>query len=290
MDPSPLSGIAYTDQEVRLWRWIESPRDAEIRAVLDKGLDPGRLSMDELYLLISFTRRCALAAARTGDPAPIRYGYAALAALDQERMDRRDVIWAGAVLTWAAQRLGLDAAALAATATAQLSRDAAALIVGTTGTRVDLSGDWGFIPRETPDGLVLFGTEHAYFAPESDLTAMTVALADEIERAGYRITSLTLGSEFPTVWVGGRTRLTRGLTGCTDLHADQDDIRDGLLVFLLEAPRASRAAAIAAAATANEHVLALASGKVAAVLSLMPGHTLPPIHFEPMIRRILAQA
>ncbi|MFI6291681.1 hypothetical protein ACIBEJ_08855 [Nonomuraea sp. NPDC050790] len=289
MDPA-WADPGYDYRAQQLWRWTDSPCDAAVRAALDAGLTPDRLSLDDLYLLITFARRCVLAAARTSDPAHVRYGYAALAALDLNRVDWRDGTWAAHLVTWAAQRLGLDAPALAAAAAEHAHPDTGEVLVGSTGQNVDISADWGYLPWKTPGGLVLLATEHEPYSPDADLAAVAIAMALELENAGYLVGEVTVGSDLPAVWVDDREKLTKKLAGCAYLRGEQSGVDDGVLVFFAEARGPSRARAIATAAGSNERALALADGKIATLLIAQPGHDLPLIHFEAALRRALERA
>ncbi|MFI6540884.1 hypothetical protein ACIBHY_51100 [Nonomuraea sp. NPDC050547] len=289
-EPDILGTPGYDFRAHQLWRWTDSPCDAAIRAALDTGLTSARLSLDDFYVLITFARRCTLAAARTADPSHVRYAYAALATLDLKRVDWRDGTWAANLVTWAAQRLGLDAPALAATAAEHASPETGEVLVRSTTQHVDISADWGYLPWQTPGGLVLLSTEHEPYSPDADLAAVGIAMAVELENAGYLVGEVTVGSDLPAVWVDDREKLTKKLAGCAYLRGEQSGVDDGVLVFFAEARGPSRARAIVAAAGAYEHALAFAEGKIATILIAQPGHTLPLIHFEPALRRALESA
>ena len=100
---SPLSGAAYD-----LWagdhdlvRFSPSPVDRVVRAVVTEFRNApleqrstlrDRLTMDDCYTLISYARRTAVLAARESDTAAAGDAAVALAMIDADRVDWRDVL------------------------------------------------------------------------------------------------------------------------------------------------------------------------------------------------------
>lgn len=295
---SPLAGVRYDGPAVDLWRWVDARPDTVVAAFADgygdlDATDRARvrtsLSMDDCYTLVTFVRRCALAAIRTGDPTRVATAFDTLSAVTLERVDWRDA-WVAIVLaTYAGRRLGLDVAAVAAPAAARAEPDVAEMLTEVTGRPVDLVEICGYREVDTPTGPVFFGDEGEPFTPTIDLLAVALAVAGAIDRDSYRVTDVTAGAELPDVWLGGDDRpdpagrhaaaATRRLTGCVDVHAEPrpDGGNAGaggnahfLLAFVAEAADVPDAGAIAAAAEADPlpgaTQLGVARGRLCAVL------------------------
>ncbi len=206
------------------------------------------LTTDDFYTLLTFTRRSALAALR-GNPASAREGVVALTATDAQRVDWRDVTVAAALLSYALGREGdprspfLEAAEGAEATVAEILRRFAR--EPATSLR-----PWGFREVETADGMVLFEDWGHPFRPTVDLTAVALSVAGVLAADVYRVTSIGVGSDLPTVWLGGG-RPAAPLAGCVVIHAALAPSQQ-LTVFLGEAATAEDAAAIASAsATAS---------------------------------------
>ncbi|WP_327090560.1 hypothetical protein OIE66_08035 [Nonomuraea sp. NBC_01738] len=263
----------YTPAAQRLWRWTDATQDAQITTLLAGRVNPATLTLDDLYQLITFVRRSALAALRTRSDTHLTYGFAALALLDLERVDWRDAAWAAALLTWSAQRLDTDPSALAALAVKDADPETAELITHAAAESVDLSGDWGYRAWPTADGLVLLDTEDEPYAPDADLVARLLSLCEALAADGYEVEEVTVACELPSVWVGERDRLVRGLAGCACLDTD------GLLVYLAETRTPAQASAIAAAADAygGAH-LATSKNLLAMIAITQPDRDVPTPH------------
>src|SRR5262245_59508017 len=73
--PSPLQDVAYPARATVLWRWVDASQDATVWAFVRaySGLADGArvrasLTLDDCYTLMTYARRCALAALRNEDP------------------------------------------------------------------------------------------------------------------------------------------------------------------------------------------------------------------------------
>ena len=66
------------------------------------------LTMDDLYTLLAFARRSALASLQSRASPSVHHGLVALTAVDAERVDWRDLSVAAELLAWAIARAGED--------------------------------------------------------------------------------------------------------------------------------------------------------------------------------------
>lgn len=64
--------------------------------------------MEDFYTLLAFTGRCALASLRGRTEPSLQAALAALTAIDQERVDWRDVAVAAELVAWAMLQAGID--------------------------------------------------------------------------------------------------------------------------------------------------------------------------------------
>lgn len=251
----------YSRQAQRLWRWVDAPQDVEVagfvalQSMLD-GDERARLraglSDSDQHTLITFARRIALATLRTGDPAALVAAFEALAAIDGERVDERDLASAAALVTYAAQRAG--AARSAAETAARAEPAVAEILLDLAAEEVDLPGDWGLREVTTPDGVVLVQDDGEGYSPESGLTARALGVAALLEADRYPHAEITVGTGLPPVWLGeGHEELLRSLGPVVSVHAEPEPGPDGrtfhfVLVFLAEAATVQDAAAVAAGA------------------------------------------
>ncbi|GIG90863.1 hypothetical protein [Plantactinospora endophytica] len=294
---SPLRGVDYAPAAECLWRWVAAPADAAVRAFLTgyvRQSAAGRrrlragLCPDDLYTLLTFARRRALAAIRTGDEAEVLAAFDAFSAIELHRIDWRDVWVSTALASYAAEWLGLAPPETVRAAANRADPELAALLFEVTRDSVDLAEECGYRVLETPTGRVLVDDEGDPYAPTADLAGLAFRAATLLERDNYQVGQVSVAATPPTGWPGadppesldvdpteplgvdpteplGADRAEsavvesavvealRGLTGCVCLHAEPDGAGVGaeqqvLLLFLVEAATAEDAATIAGAA------------------------------------------
>jgi hypothetical protein len=146
---------------------------------------------------------------------------------------------------------------------------------------IDLAESCGYREVRTSKGVALFDTGYAHFSPEADLESIAFESAVALEDNGYEIGDITLASDLPLTWLGGRegsaiARMAGSLSGCVAIHgvprADPAPRSSGqmLLVFLGEAASERDAREIAAAAedasSSQRTELGLASRRICAVI------------------------
>jgi hypothetical protein len=210
--PSPLEGVAYDPSTgaLDLHRWVESPVDRAVASFASTYADLGpdeaarvraALRMDDFYTLLAFARRSALSSLRGSTDPSLADGLAAVSAVELERVDWRDAVVAGELLAWAMARAGLDHATefrrlepQQDDAMKQALRPIAARPAG------ELSpGMWRCVT--TPAGPALAGDDFERFEPTADLVAIAITLQDVLEADVYRVGSIDVGSELPSVWL-----------------------------------------------------------------------------------------
>ena len=290
LGPSPMAGLSYPPSAVRLWRWEESPVDPAIAALTLEfaGLPASAraqmrasLAMDDFYELLTFTRRSALAALRSGNAAPLAPAFTALAMIEQARIDWRDLTVAAGLVCGAGRIVGAPVPGWVDRAAALAEPECAQTLLAFRTSKPDLAATCGLIAVETAEGVVLFDSGFGRYAPRADLAGMALACAQGLEAQGYTIESITLACDLPPVWLGAAEgsrlgRIAESLAGCVSIsgspQADPSPWAPDqhLLVFLAEARKPDEAAEIARAAQERRDSdcsqIGVASDKLCAVV------------------------
>lgn len=236
---SPLAGVVYDGRrgEFDLHRFVPSDTDDEIRAFLGRytpDMQPA-LTEGDFYTLLNFARRTALAVIRGADEARLQDARAAIAAVDEDRVDWRDVAVASAL--------------------------------------VDDPDSSGYVRIETPDGpgLVLSpATSHV----SAHLMTIAFRLEAVVEQDTYRVTDISGGDPVHAVWFSGQVdqelgalRATVTLTAQLDPATEEEAGSQQFTVFLAEAASDADAERLAAAAVPADwfQALGVAAGRTCCV-------------------------
>ena len=167
----------------------------------------GAISMGEFYILMGFADRSAVFALREGDPAILQDGLTALAMIDGERIDFRDVLMSIALLNHSAERLQVDvaatfesAAALAEPRTAELLRS----FVRREPSSKSLEKSWGHREVELDSGIGFVSSGFAEYQPQHDLIGLGLGIAAALDADElYDAHSIEVASELPPIWLSG---------------------------------------------------------------------------------------
>ena len=269
-EPSPLIGVAYGQPraELSVLHFKVVSTDEIVDDLVTQFAAAGRgdrearrsdLTMDDFYTLLTYARRAAVRAIRSRDEAVASRGVTALALIDLDRVDWRDVAWQAGLLSYAIHRIGGTASgAFEMAATLADGESAAFLRSLASRPPADLS-EWGFREVQTAEGAGLIEDEGAPYRPESDLVGLAEALAAGVRGDIWQLSDPVIGSDLPTVWLQGGTPedlepALRSITGCVTLqgtHAAQDSSihrAQHMVVFLAETQDPQAASIIAAAA------------------------------------------
>lgn len=231
--PSPLRGITYDPSrgELDLHRFVESPAD-ELLHDFTAGYAPlpadrreavrASLTLDDFYNLLTFAKRSALAALRSGDATQARAGLTALTAIDAERVDWRDVSVAAALLSYVMRD---QRAELFLEASARSDRTVGEILQGLAQEPVESLEDWGYRAVATAGGRVFFEDYGERYEPAIDLIELALRIAAVIEHDLYRVTSIGVGNDVPEVWLRSGdqpavSRAVESLAGCVGIQAD----------------------------------------------------------------------
>jgi hypothetical protein len=287
---SSLADLRNTSAENRLWRWVESPNDSLIQSVVsDFSLldEAGRnsvrvgLSMDDFYTILTFARRRALATLRSGDPKQIEPAFIALAMIDIERIDYRDLLMTNSLVCYAGERTEAPVADLVRRTLQMAEQKTAGAIASQRTRRINLAKACGYREVRTSEGVAIFDTDYKRFSPKADLEMIAFQIALALEQNGYRIDGISLASDLPLVWLDSSdgspiAKMVRRMSGCVAIHgvprADPAPNSSGqsIRVFFGEAAsdRDARDIATAAENASNSQrtELGVASGRLCAVV------------------------
>lgn len=288
--PSPMAGLRYSNAEGRLWRWVESPIDSSIEAIVADfaGLDHAQrnamrdsLTMDDFYTLLTFTRRCALATLRSGEPSKLEPAFIAIAMIELERIDWRDLLVANWLVRYAGQRQGVSVKDFVSRAIELAEPQTAEALRRDRSARIDLAESCGYREVSTPEGVALFETGYERFSPSANLAGIAFDVAVALEGNGYAIRSVKVACDLPLTWLRSRdgsaiAKMVRRFSGCISINGvpsldpEPKPSGQGLLVFLAEAASVDDAMEVAAAAESSSDSLrtqiGLASGRLCAVI------------------------
>lgn len=160
--------------------------------------------MDDLYTLLSYGKRAAVFALRERSAQPLIDGLRAIAMIEAERTDPRDILWTLALLHHAAERIGQeperlfrDAASLAEPQVAQMLVD----FPRQSASERDLKHSWGYEELSTPNGPGLIGWGFEEYDPTYDLKLVAVEIAHLLGLDRYQTDEVQIASDLPAVWL-----------------------------------------------------------------------------------------
>jgi hypothetical protein len=287
---SPIEGVHYDGAagEFDLFRYVESSTDQDLRAVVENAwastdeavaLTRSALTQDDMYTLLSFARRCALAALRERSSVKVVSGLHALVLVEAERIDWRDAAVAAGLLAYAGDRLGVKVRTLVAEAARRAVPPMAEILVRHAKTPKKGLLVGGYREVRTSQGVGLTSDYGERYEPSSDLLARAERVIQLIESDRYRVHDLTTGTDLPAVWLpaAGATvlRAREALRACVTISARPESGAHGMpeqmfSVFLAEARNSGDAATIASAAVpkpgSESALLGVAAGPLCAVL------------------------
>jgi hypothetical protein len=229
---------AYDDALAEMCRRYASG-DARTRARTRRSL-----AQEEFYKLIGFAEREAVFGLRSRGAEKLADGLTALAMIEVERVDERDLLVSLSLLNHSAVRIGADVGRLFRDAAALAEPATSRLIVefnDRTTAEKDLRAAWGHDEVETEAGLgfISFGIDE--YDPTYDLKKVSIHVADLLLADKYIPTSVEVGYNLPPVWLESddNTRLERAMRAVragAGVSADRTpfDVSHMFAVFILE--------------------------------------------------------
>jgi hypothetical protein len=173
--------------------------DAATRAAMRRAIDA-----KDLYALAGFGSRAAVFGLRERSVERIADGLTAIAMVEVERVDFRDVLMTLALLHHCALRVGAgpaklfrDAAALAEPGTARLMLD----FLKSAPKNKSLRDAWGLVEVETEAGVGFIHWGSEKYAATYDLKKVAVETADLFAADRYEHILLSVASDLPPYWL-----------------------------------------------------------------------------------------
>lgn len=315
--PSPLVGVAYQG-ELSLLRFTAAAADEFIDGFVDLFAASGRedrahqrstLTMDDFYTLLTYARRAVVRALRSHDDRVARRGLVALAVVDYDRVDWRDLAWQAGLLSYAIGTISGDVSGPFRAAAALGEGETAALLTRMARETVASLSQWRFREIRTAAGIGLIEDEGKPYQPASDLLAVAAAVAGAMRGDRWRLSDPVTGAGLPAVWLGAGDPehvepAIGSITGCVTLRgamATQEPPSgrsQHMLIFLAETgdPSAARVIAQAAGPRSGSWFAAVSAavGTLCAVMitrSVVQG--IPPVETQASLERfgrVLADA
>jgi hypothetical protein len=278
-----------------LWRWADAPQDAVIEEFLreyaladDPARVRSRLSEGDFYTLMTFARRCVLAALRNSAPDTVLRAFDALSVIELARVDWRDVAVTAALVSYGARRVGL---APEAVLSGPVVRAEPALAEQLRSAATSEAGSGGYDELRTATGPVLV---NGSVKGSVTLLKRALGIAEAVETDGrYEVADISVEREVPAVWLADTAEAARRrLRKCVSVRADPPgDRAHFLLVYLVEARDEADAGTIAAAAP-NRVLdgtveLGIAVGRLCAVVIARTAvHGVPDIEDDTSLARL----
>jgi hypothetical protein len=199
--------------ELSLFDPAPVPLDAALAAFVRSlpGAEPGALEAlraslpeERAYTLLAFARRSAVFAMRAAEGDALDDALLALAALDTEHVDYRDILVTLAVLYHAARRRGPDGPDRLRRAAAHCAPSVAALIedlLGRPALEHDLRQAWGYAEVDGPGGPGLLPWGGRAWRPTLDMASLGMALSRSLRDDVYHTDDPSLAESLPDVWL-----------------------------------------------------------------------------------------
>jgi hypothetical protein len=175
-----------------------------------------RISKNEFYTLLTFAQRAAVHGIRERNLGWVRDGLAAIALIERERIDYRNIPLVLSLLHHAVSKNGAEPAALFEQAASLSGRPIADVIrqfVESSPEDKDLNV-WGFAEVSTEAGPEIVARGFSKFAPSVDLTSLIIDASTVIEQDNYVAESVAIAEDLPEVWLqAGQSRSVPELKG-----------------------------------------------------------------------------
>ncbi len=212
--PSPLPSVKYdfwqgdldlispsereTDQKLAEFLTAFSLADTSSREHMRS-----RMTMDDFYQLMTFSKRMAVFGLRTGNRERLKLGMIAVAAIDVNRVDYRDPMLALSLICHSADRNAVDAQnlmyevlGLGMPKTAELMSG----LVDRSPEQRNIRSQWGFDEVSTDIGLGFIGWGFEPYQPSYDLKALAVESRSMLAADRYQAASVQVATNIPEVW------------------------------------------------------------------------------------------
>ncbi len=187
--------------------------DGVLREVVRRyaASDPSRraairdsINQDGFYTLMTLAQRCAVFAMRERKAEIAHDGLIAIAMINEERVDFRDILVCLGLLYHAANRAGADADSMFRQTALLAEPKVGELFVGflkRPAASRNIRSLSGCDEVETKNGLGFIGWGFAKYNPSIDLKAVAVDIVQLVAADKYQPNSISLAEELPPIWL-----------------------------------------------------------------------------------------
>lgn len=242
------------------------------------------ISMDQFYTLINFAKRAAVLGLREPNADLVSDGLTAVAMIEQDRVDFRDILMCLGILYHTANKAGGNADEMFRRGAKLAEPEVAEFFVDFTKQTPEyrsLRDSWGYDEVQTIDGVGFIGWGFDNYNPSIDLKSTIIDISQFIASDNYQPSQIEVATELPDVWLGGQDspsskRAFSGIRGGAtvsaslypDKHAEHDSQQ--FTVFLVETANESDAQSLYQMAEGNKSAnhcrLALARSRLFCLL------------------------
>jgi len=172
--------------------------DAKARAAMRTSI-----SLEEFETLLNFSQRAAVFAMRDHKVDWAKDGLTAIAMIEAERTDFRDILMSLSVLYHAARRVGANPDQLFKEASKLSEPNVKELLTGFVSRPAhekDIRVSWGFDEVETAGGVGFIRRGYDKYHPTFDLKKMVLELGEVVAKDKYH-PSVEIASNLPATWL-----------------------------------------------------------------------------------------
>ena len=207
----------------------------------------GAISKDEFYRLMAFSKRAAVFAMQEQNVADVNNGLTALAMIERERVDWRDILLSVSLLYHAAAKLTDQPDQLLEEAAALAEPNVSELLIGFSKRpprEKALRESWGYDEIETETGIGFIRRGFTDYDPTYDFKAIALDVFDLIGADAYR-PGIEIASSLPETWLSSvddealeqaLQTVRAGMTISGRLRPEERPIeeRQSLTIFIVE--------------------------------------------------------
>jgi hypothetical protein len=273
--PLPNTEYDFWRGDLSLISPTANPLDDEIRRVCsqyalsdtdERSRTRHSISMDQFYTLINFAKRSAVFGIREAKADQVAEGLTAIAMIEQDRVDFRDIVLCLGLLYHAANKAGGNADEMFRAAAALSEPEVAGYFVTfmeQTPEYRDLRKSWGYDEVQTDEGVGFIGWGFNEYNPTIDLESTIIDISKLLASDSYQPSQIEVATELPDVWLGGRdnassqrilSSIRAGATVSASLRPDKhaEHSSQQFTVFLLETANDADAQTLYQLAQANK--------------------------------------